>query len=268
MTLPAPKPMPRGLLADVLDMWQSQNWDPAALHRFRMGPEDDQAVLDALSPDELDALQDLSDEDVAALNKLTPEQRAALADSTGEVDETDLPEKVKAILTKERTAAREASKAKRASDKSARTEKERADRAEAELAKLKKKKPDDVDKVDPDEVIENARREAEDTATKRSNRVILEARIEAQASGKFASPALAARLLDLDDFEVGKDGKVDRKAIDEALDELLEENPGLSATRRTRPKPVKQGKHGNTGTGADAGRAEAERRYGTKNKQQ
>lgn len=266
MTLPAPKPMPGGLLADVLDMWRAQNWDPATLHRFRMGPEED--ALDALSPDELDALQELTDDDVTALNALTPEQRAALAEGTGEVDETDLPDKVKAILTKERTTSREAKQAKKTAERTARTEKERADRAEAELAQLKKKGTGKAGEDDPDEAIATARREAEEAATKRSNRAILEARIEAAAFGKLASPDLAVRLLDLDDFEVDKDGKVDRKAIDEALEELLEDNPGLSAKKRpTKPKPAKQGERSTTATGADAGKAEAARRFGDKSKQ-
>jgi hypothetical protein len=271
VTLPARIPMPGGLLADVLDDWRSRGWDPSDLGRFRMGPDDDEDEdeldeLEDLGADELAALKTLSDADVKALNALTGEQRAALA-AAGAVDEEKLPEAVKAILKKERTAAREASRARKAADRSARTEKERADRAEAQLAKLKKGKKDDD--PDPAEVIENARREADEAATKRANRAILEARIEAAASGKLTSPHLAARLLDLDDFDVDENGKVDRKAIDEAIDELLEDNPGLSAKARPRrPKPTDKGRRGETATGADAGKAEAERRFGkTKVKQ-
>lgn len=265
--LPAPTPIRGGLLADVLDMWHAKDWDPASLHRFRMGPEDDQAVLDALSPEELDQLQELTDDDVTALNALTPEQRSALAG--GGIDESDLPEKVKTILAKERTTAREAKQAKKTAERTARTEKERADRAEAELAALKKKGTGKADNDDPDEAIATARREAEEAATKRSNRAILEARIEAAAAGKLTSPALAVRLLDLDDFEVDEDGKVDRKAIDEALEELLEENPGLAVKKRGSGDGGGGPRGGRSGrpSGIAAGKAEAAKRFGTKDKQ-
>lgn len=248
---------PGGLLAAVQDHWDRQGWPLADRDRFRMEDDD----LGGLTADEAAALDALSESDRDALEALSADELAILLGDEDEVDEDELSDPVKAILKKNRGELRDVKKARRAAESNASREKARADRAEAEIARLKgKKPPENAPEVDADEI----RRQANDEASKAANQRIVRAEVKAAAGGKFADPALAVRLVDLDEITVYDDGSVDEDAIVEQLEEILEKNPGLAAKAvRKRPKPPKgQGQHGQAATGADAGKAEAARRFG------
>ncbi|WP_426302764.1 hypothetical protein [Arthrobacter sp. R-11] len=100
--------------------------------------------------------------------------------------------------------------------------------AKAEAAQLKAEKANAGKSAD-EQAVENARREATEQALSAANKRILRSEVKAAAAGKLANPALATRLLDLDEFEVDEDGNVDEEAINDAISELLQENPGLAA---------------------------------------
>lgn len=74
---------------------------------------------------------------------------------------------------------------------------------------------------------ERAKVEAE--ALAKANERILKAELRAEAAGKLADPSDALRFLDLSEFEVGPDGDVDKKAIAEAIDDLIKTKPYLAA---------------------------------------
>src|SRR5690606_5968878 len=73
---------------------------------------------------------------------------------------------------------------------------------------------------------ERAKVEAE--ALSKANERILKAELRAEAAGKLADPSDALRFLDLSGFEVGPDGDVDKKAIAEAIDDLIKTKPYLA----------------------------------------
>ncbi|MCT9624293.1 hypothetical protein HWD94_04035 [Pseudarthrobacter equi] len=134
--------------------------------------------------------------------------------------------------------ALDAMKAKlKASKAEARTAKAEADQLKAEKANAGK--PAD------EQAIENAKREATEAALSTANKRILRSEVKAAAAGKLANPALAIKLIDLDELEVDEDGNVDEDAIAEAISNLLEENPYLAAqggttkfdSARGKPKP-------------------------------
>lgn len=261
MTLPTTTPIPGGLLADVLAHWSSKSWEPGDLARFRMADDDG---LDGLSDDELDALETLSDDDVDALRNLTPEALAKLKGGDA-VDEDALPDPVKSVLKKERGNARDAKRARRTAEAAHATEKARADRLQAEIDRLKKKPPskDDDGKPDTAAEIEAARQAAQAEAEAKANERIIRAEVKAAAAGKFADPSVAVRLVDLSLITVDANGDVDEDAIAEQFEEILEKTPALAAKAKRKPKPNEgQGKKSTPHTGADAGRAEAERRFG------
>ena len=100
--------------------------------------------------------------------------------------------------------------------------------AKAEAAQLKAEKAN-AGKPADELAIENAKREATEAALSTANKRILRSEVKAAAAGKLANPALAVKLIDLDDLEVDEDGNVDEDAIAEAISALLEENPYLAA---------------------------------------
>jgi len=89
------------------------------------------------------------------------------------------------------------------------------------------------------DATERERREFEQGVLTKANDRIRRAEVKAIAAGRLADPADAARFLDLDQFEVGEDGEVDKEAIGEAIDALLKERPYLAA--HTGPGPHVQG---------------------------
>lgn len=87
---------------------------------------------------------------------------------------------------------------------------------------------------------ERAQREADHAAITKANAKILKAEVRALASGKLSDPSDALTFLDLDQFEVDDDGDVDQQEIEEAISDLLDRKPYLSAQsgpKSPRPDP-------------------------------
>jgi hypothetical protein len=100
--------------------------------------------------------------------------------------------------------------------------------AKQEAAQLKAEKAN-AGKPADEQAIETAKREATEAALSTANKRILRSEVKAAAAGKLANPALAVKLIDLDELEVDEDGNVDEDAIAEAISTLLEDNPYLAA---------------------------------------
>ena len=116
---------------------------------------------------------------------------------------------------------------------SAMKEREKAARARArelerEVAELKAA-IEAKDKTPDEQELDAVRREAEAAAIARANERILRSEIKAAAAGKLADPEDALRYLDLEEFEVDESGNVDATEIVDAINELLERKPYLSA---------------------------------------
>lgn len=84
-----------------------------------------------------------------------------------------------------------------------------------------------------DKAIAEAKAEARREVLEEANGRLLRAEVKAAATGKFANPELAVKLLDLSEFKVADDGTVDTKAITAAIDKLLESDPYLKASTIT-----------------------------------
>lgn len=76
---------------------------------------------------------------------------------------------------------------------------------------------------------EQERRQVEAEALAKANERILKAEIRAAAASKLADPNDALLFIDLDGFEVGDDGEVDRESITAAIEELVGDKPYLAA---------------------------------------
>ena len=116
---------------------------------------------------------------------------------------------------------------------SAMKEREKAARARArelerEVAELRAA-IESKDKTPDEQELDAVRREAEAAAIARANERILRSEIKAAAAGKLADPEDALRYLDLEEFEVDESGNVDATEIVDAINELLERKPYLSA---------------------------------------
>jgi hypothetical protein len=117
-------------------------------------------------------------------------------------------------------------------EREAKKERKAREDLEAKLAEV-----DNASKSEHEKALEKARKEAAD-ATKAEvsgayRSKILNAEIRAQAAGKFANPALASRLLDLDAADVvSDDGEADTKQIAKQIEDFLAlgENAGLRAS--------------------------------------
>lgn len=108
----------------------------------------------------------------------------------------------------------------------AKTEKERADKAEAELRKITDKDKSEL------ELKTREAAEATERATKAEARA-LEMSVElaffkSGVAGRLEDPSDALRLLDLDDIKPDDDGKVDTKAIQTRVEDLLKKKPYLA----------------------------------------
>lgn len=112
--------------------------------------------------------------------------------------------------------------------------------------------------------VDAARKEGESTATQRANAILAKAEARALAAeANFRTPADAVAFLDLASIKVTENGDVDAEALKVALKKLAEEKPYLLADEKpARPKPDgSQGPRTGSTSAADAGRAEAQRRF-------
>lgn len=127
----------------------------------------------------------------------------------------ELGEAGKAALEAERVARRNAERLAREST--------------AELEKLRTAAMTDQEKA-----VAEARREGKAEGT----RLILEAEIRAAAAGKLANPALAARLLNVDELMPKDGGEVDAERIGKAIEELIAKEPYLAVQAATGTPPA------------------------------
>lgn len=107
-------------------------------------------------------------------------------------------------------------------------------RKDADDLRAKLQEREDADKTDHERAVEDARKEAADAARSEATSTfrtkLLNAEVRAQAAGKFANPALAVKLLDLDlDDAFDDEGEVKAEVITAAIDEYLESEPYLKA---------------------------------------
>lgn len=103
----------------------------------------------------------------------------------------------------------------------ARAEKQAREALQAELERLRAGAQED----ETDRRI----REAETAALQKANQRIINAELRAAAAGKLADPADALRFIDVSAFEVDAEGNVDAEAIAEAIADLTQKKPYLSA---------------------------------------
>lgn len=122
-------------------------------------------------------------------------------------------------------AGKKALSAMKEREKAARARARELEREVAELRAAIEAK----DKTPDEQELDAVRREAEAAAIARANERILRSEIKAAAAGKLADPEDALRYLDLEEFEVDESGNVDATEIVDAINELLERKPYLSA---------------------------------------
>jgi membrane protein involved in colicin uptake len=119
----------------------------------------------------------------------------------------------------------------------------------------RKKLADEYAKLQRSHMDDDERKLAEAHAAGRAealaeaNGRLLRAEVRAVAAAKLADADDAVRLLDLDSFEPSADGAFDRKAIDSALDALVESKPYLAkSVPNGQPAPrMPQGTRGTPG---------------------
>lgn len=99
---------------------------------------------------------------------------------------------------------------------------------ETELAELRRQLAA-KDKSPEENELEQARAEARAEAMTAANARVIRSEVKSAAAGKLRNPGLALKLLDLSDFDVDENGDVDTEQIQEAISDLLEENPELAA---------------------------------------
>lgn len=140
------------------------------------------------------------------------------APETPEPDPETPPEDPNAALKKALVAERAARKAADAE----------ATRLKAEIA-AKDKSAEEIE-------LDRAREQARAEVTAKANERVLKAELRAQATGKLADPADALAFIDLTQFEVDDDGRVDGDALTEAITDLLKRKPHLAVpTGASRP---------------------------------
>lgn len=181
----------------------------------------------------------LADDDSEEDDDTEDQENSGSEDEDG--DEDDDSEDGEADLGDKGKKALDAMKAK------LKVEKAKGRTAAAELAALKAAKANEGKPAD-EQAIENAKAEARAEALATANRRIIRSEVKSAAAGKLANPALAVKLIDLDELEVDEDGNVDEETIADAIDDLLKENPYLAVqggttkfdTSRGKPKAKKQ----------------------------
>jgi hypothetical protein len=172
-------------------------------------------------PDDDDVELDEDDDEDDEPKKKTKGKKSDDEDDD-EDDDENLPSNVKAILRKNRLAARKA--------------KADAKAATAELEKLRGKKSKSTDEDDDD------RAEREQEAEARGSKRGLDIAKKASVRGALVGAGLnvgddrdkalvrAMRLIDLDELEVNDDGTIE--GLDDAIDDLKDEFPALFKRRR------------------------------------
>lgn len=70
---------------------------------------------------------------------------------------------------------------------------------------------------------------------------LVAAEVKAAAAGKMADPEDAVHLLDIDDFEVDDNGRVDASKVGKAIDGLIQAKPYLRAQGSTATRPTADG---------------------------
>lgn len=168
--------------------------------------------------------------------------------------EDQLGDAGKAALDRERASAREAARLKTVAE-------QRADTAEAELTKLQEASQSDAEKATAKAVAE-----ATAAVTVAGNSRLVRAEVKAAAaSAQFHDPGDAALLLS-DKFaqvKVDKDGNVDEQAVKALVEDLAKSKPHLvKAGSGATPLPGQGHQQPTALSGAAAGKAEAERRFG------
>lgn len=138
--------------------------------------------------------------------------------------------------------------------------------AKTELDTMKAANATDLEKA-----IQKARDEAGAEIRATTDRQLIAAEIRAlAAAARFHDPKVAPALADLTGIKVGADGTVDTAAAEAAVKALADAHPYLVASEEKKdPKtprrdPAQGARPGEKPDGRDAGRAEAERRFGKK----
>lgn len=164
-------------------------------------------------------------------------------DDTTDAPTEDLGDAGKRALAAERQRA---SQAERASKTAARQLKQ----VTAELELLRQAGASDSEKA-----IAQAKKEAATEARKEAlaeaNGRLVRAEVRTAAAAEKIDPALAVKLLDLDDFDVDDDGEIDTKAITKAVKALIEEHPYLTGEGDGRVRGSADGGSRRTATPAD-----------------
>lgn len=113
--------------------------------------------------------------------------------------------------------------------KAERNEAKRSSRAkDAKIAELERQLAS-KDKSPEEKQREEERQKHEAEVIAKANARVVRSEIRAAAAGKLKNPALALKLLDPSDFDVDDNGDVDTDQIQEAISELLDDNPYLAA---------------------------------------
>lgn len=140
--------------------------------------------------------------------------------------------------------------------------------------KTKAARLDEIEQANASEMekaIKKAREEGRAEVQTSANKRLVSAEARALAAqAKFANPTLAVRAIDLDDIEVGDDGKVDTAAIQARLKEAAESGAFVVGDEK-KPAPrsdPSQGGGGAPPSKAQEGLAEARKRFGTPTGQQ
>lgn len=240
-----------GLLDQLLSGWDANGWDRKDLEAFRMAADDDEADddLDDEDDDDLDDEDDDDDGGDDQKDKRGPNARVARANREAAERRRAL-RPFKAFLKKHDMTLDEID----------------------EIVTKAAKGPSDSDE-DEEVDVEALRRDVQRETTGRMNRRVVKAEVKRIAAHMgFADPGDAPLYVDLDDYEVNDDGDVDEEAIRADLKDVLKrkrhlkggdsESDSEHGNGRRRPKPDRaQGTRGKAAAG-DAGRAEAERRFG------
>lgn len=146
-----------------------------------------------------------------------PAPKPPAKNDAGDGDKGDeMPPALKAILDKERRAARDADK--------------RAKTAEAELDKFRTAQMTEHEKA-----VKAARDEGHTEGISKGNARLLRAEVLAAASGKVADPNDAFAILStsgaLADYGVNDDGEVDTAGLKMLIDDLVKQKPHLAPSR-------------------------------------
>jgi len=122
----------------------------------------------------------------------------------------------------------------------------RAKELEKELTRHRESSMSEQEKA-----VAAAKREGHQEATAAFNTRLVQAEVRAAAAGKLADPEDAVLHLNLDEFAIGDNGEIDKKAITNAIERLVKAKPYLAASA-TRPSgDADQGVRGNAASDPD-----------------